>query len=69
MKRGNESVKWMRTRKKFLVAQMARMAQILDDLKKTVKTLFDVCSSCQSLCAKCYGFGFESELSRQSHNT
>ena len=23
----------------------------------------------QSLCAKCYVFGFESELSRQSHNT
>ena len=29
MKRGNESVKGVRTRKKFLVAQMARMAQIL----------------------------------------
>jgi len=38
-------------------------------LKKTEITLSDVCSSYQSLCAKCYVFGFESELSRQSHNT
>ena len=37
MKRGNESVKWVRTRKEFLVAQMARMAQILDDLEKNSK--------------------------------
>lgn len=38
-------------------------------LKKTEITLSYVCGSCQSLCAKCKAFGFESELSHQSHNT
>lgn len=37
--------------------------------RKKGRTLSDVCSSYQSQCAKCYVFGFESVLSRQSRNT
>ena len=37
-------------------------------LKKTIKTLFDVCKLLQSSCAKSYGFGFKNEFLRQFHN-
>ena len=50
-------------------ANAQKSIKIYSNLTKTVKTLSDVCSSCQSQCAKCYVFGFESELSRQSRNT
>ena len=65
----------MKVRKYLSASYEAEITQIysksnkLIGLKKTEKTLSNVCSSYQSLFAKCYVFGFESELSRQSHNT
>jgi hypothetical protein len=38
-------------------------------LKKTEITLSDVCSSCQSLCAKWFGRVFKNEFLRHAHNT
>ena len=39
------------------------------DRKKTEITLSDVCSSCQSLCAKWFGRVFKNEFLRHAHTT
>ena len=46
-----------------------KSSKIYSNLTKTEKTLSDVCSSCQSQCAKWFGRVFKNEFLRHAHTT